>query len=254
MIYAKSRNQNVPDIDEIPWTEHIIGVVLSPAERAVYLELFMQLMSQNLRLRRNGRGLYDTSEVARLDSIIGNSSGPEEALSKRCSLYTVADVSPVSTIPIAVPTPDRTPSPSVEDAKDLSNGQPTGSRGNTEKYTPLILLRRSHLKSLGSDIYSRLKQGMWLRSQIEHQSVHFDELLQSIEQHKFGDLLVTTRLQNIVAKMKENKKLGDGSEFYLSAQDVSTLCLRHDARVKYSLITEKTTARKSKTNISKDTN
>lgn len=192
----------------------------------------MQLMSQNLRLRRNGRGLYDTSEVARLDSIIGNSSGPEEALSKRCSLYTVADVSPNATKRVTATTPDSPQSVSIENTASPLNNQIARFKGNTDKYTPLILLRRSHLKSLGADICSRLRQAMWLRSQIEAQSAHFDSLLDSIEQHKFGDLLVTTRLEHMVHRMKANKSPGDGGDFYLTSQEVSNLHLSQPSGIK----------------------
>lgn len=191
----------------------------------------MQLMSQNLRLRRNGRGLYDTSEVARLDSIIGNSSCPEEALSKRCSLFTVADVSPGST-PASLDSPQ---SVAIESTNGPSYGRINGPRSNTKKYTPLILLRHNHLKSLGSDIYSRLRQGMWLRSQVGTQFVHFDSLLESIEQHKFGDLLVTTRLQDILGRMKESKGPYDGSDFYSTPQEVSNLPYSYDVGIKAHL-------------------
>ncbi|KAK2879373.1 hypothetical protein FQN49_000940 [Arthroderma sp. PD_2] len=185
--------KNIPDIDDIPWTEHIIGVALSAAERAVYLELFMQLMSQNMRLRKHGRGLYDSDEIARLDEIIGNSSGPEEALSKRCSLFTFADA---------------TPPPS-----------PTSQKKKLEDDNPLVITRRKQLVSLAADIGSRLRRGLWLRGQLDEGTAHFDRLLQSIEEDRFGDLLVTLGVKKLLHGARVRSDSSDGSIFYLTLQE-----------------------------------
>ncbi|KAK2750622.1 hypothetical protein FQN57_002693 [Myotisia sp. PD_48] len=185
--------KNTPDIDEISWSEHIIGVVLSACERAEYLELFMQLMSQNLRLRRNGRGLYDSDEVARLDEIIGNSNSPEEALSKRCSLF----ASPAA-------------------ASGVGEVMPAGEK---EQGTMIISQRRKQLLNLGSDIESKLKRGLWLRSKLSEAVMHFDRLLDAIDQHQFGDVLVTTMIQSLLKQVMTMRRSTDGKEFYLTAQE-----------------------------------
>ncbi|KAL4910325.1 hypothetical protein BDW74DRAFT_186376 [Aspergillus multicolor] len=75
--------KNVPEIDEIPSTEHVVLVGQSPAEKVIYLELYKQLMTYNRQLKKaNGRG---GDQAERLDEIIANSSTPEEALLKRCT-------------------------------------------------------------------------------------------------------------------------------------------------------------------------
>ncbi|KAF3480333.1 uncharacterized protein GIQ15_05680 [Arthroderma uncinatum] len=185
--------KNMPDIDDIPWTEHVIGVALSAAERAVYLELFMQLMSQNLRLRKHGRGIYDSDEIARLDEIIGNSSGPEEALSKRCSLFTLADVTHSPTT-----TSRENPNKSFEDDN------------------PLVVIRHKQLIGLGADIGSRLSRGLWLRGQLDEGTTHFDRLLESIEEDRFGDLLVTIGIKNLL-RGEVSKFIPPNPEFSIGA-------------------------------------
>ncbi|EFE36108.1 SNF2 family helicase, putative [Trichophyton benhamiae CBS 112371] len=187
--------KNIPDIDDIPWTEHIIGVSLSAAERAVYLELFMQLMSQNLRLRKHGRGLYDSEEIARLDEIIGNSSSPEEALCKRCSLFVYND--PTSSTDAAL----------LEETDEMK----------LVDDNPLIHTRRKQISSLAADIMSRVRRGLWLRGQLDEGTTHFDRLLESIEQDRFGDLLVTAGIKMLLKRAKAIFDPNDGSMFYLAA-------------------------------------
>ncbi|KAM5476679.1 hypothetical protein McanCB56680_007603 [Microsporum canis] len=188
--------KNVPDIDEIPWTEHIIGVSLSAAERAVYLELFMQLMSQNLRLRKHGRGLYDSEEIARLDEIIGTSSGPEEALSKCCSLFTFTDSTPLP--------------------RPMSQEKP----GTThEEDNPLMSIRRKQIGRLAADIISQLKRALWLRQQLDEGTAHFDRLLEGIQEDRFGDLLVTLGIKMLLHDTTLKSTPDDGSMFYLTAHE-----------------------------------
>ncbi|EFQ99013.1 DNA repair protein rad8 [Nannizzia gypsea CBS 118893] len=193
----KFMRKNMPDIDDIPWTEHIISISLSAAERAVYLELFMQLMSQNLRLRKHGRGLYDSEEIARLDAIIGNSSGPEEALCKRCSLFTYSDATSHT----------RTALPEKPNEKKPLDDN------------PLVTTRRKQIGSLAADIESRARRGLWLHKQLDEGTAHFDRLLESVEQDRFGDLLVTAGIKMLFKRAKSRSGPGDGSIFYLTTQE-----------------------------------
>lgn len=195
----------------------------------------MQLMSQNLRLRKHGRGLYDSVEISRLDAIIGNSSGPEEALSKRCSLFTLADISNTNT----GNTPrNRTESVSGDEKDNsvIEEKLSIGSIGDKstdvpnkglEKDNPLIVIRRRQLRSLGFDIQSRLKQAIWLRSKASGSSIHFDSLLESIEGHQLGDSLVATKIQKLVHRAESSANPDDGIEFYLSPQEVSAFVTKY---------------------------
>ena len=187
--------QNEPDIGEIPWTDHICGIVLSPEERSVYLELFMQLMTQNLRIRRHGRGLYDSAEVARLDAIIGDSESPEEALLKRCCLFAFPGVT----------------------------GQPVGT--SVEK--TLDQIRRVELVNLARDITAKVRQGLYLKSKLDELNedgiiLQFDTLLDNIRNDEFGDIMVTRRIMDLVRKANaDSNPERDEREFYLSANEVS---------------------------------
>lgn len=158
----------------------------------------MQLMSQNLRLRKHGRGLYDSEEIARLDEIIGNSSGPEEALCKRCSLFIYNDPAFSSNFS------------SLEEPNEM---KPMDDN-------PLIYTRRKQISSLATDIMSRVRRGLWLRDQLDEGTTHFDRLLDSIEQDRFGDLLVTAGIKMLIKRAKVISDPSDGSMFYLAALEV----------------------------------
>lgn len=158
----------------------------------------MQLMSQNLRLRKHGRGLYDSEEIARLDEIIGNSSSPEEALCKRCSLFVYND--PTSSTDAAL----------LEETDEMK----------LVDDNPLIHTRRKQISSLAADIMSRVRRGFWLRDQLDEGTTHFDRLLESIEQDRFGDLLVTAGIKMLLKRAKAISDPNDGSMFYLAALEV----------------------------------
>lgn len=218
----------MPDIDEIPWSEHICEVVLSPAERAAYLELFMQLISQNLRLRRSGRGLYDSAEIARLDAIIGNSEGPEEALLKRCCLFATNDVLARSVLPEET-TDTRMNEIRTSLLAELQNHceGPITFYGYTKlagdlSEDSLSSTRCEQYKNLALDIGEKLKQGLWLRTHVGDMTVHFDALLGDILRHRFGDSWVTQQLGKIVAIMQKSANPEDGKTFYSTLEEVTS--------------------------------
>ncbi|KAJ6498346.1 hypothetical protein DFH09DRAFT_336020 [Mycena vulgaris] len=77
--------QNIPEIDEIPFTKHIIDITLPAAERAIYLELEHHLRALDMTIKRGRKTESDREK--RLAKSLGDSKSAEEALLKRCSHF-----------------------------------------------------------------------------------------------------------------------------------------------------------------------
>ncbi|KAJ7696566.1 hypothetical protein B0H17DRAFT_1053716 [Mycena rosella] len=77
--------QNVPEIDEIPFTKHIVDITLPAAERAIYLELEHHLRALDMTIKRGRKTESDREK--RLAKSLGDSKSAEEALLKRCSHF-----------------------------------------------------------------------------------------------------------------------------------------------------------------------
>ena len=73
--------------------EEVINVKLTPAERAVYLELDHHLQAMEMKTKKTTKSKASTNagdREARLREIVGASGSAEEALLKRCSHYDLA--------------------------------------------------------------------------------------------------------------------------------------------------------------------
>lgn len=83
--------QNIAEIDEIPYEEHIIPVTLPAAERAIYLELehHLQAMEMNTKKTIKNKNKGHGDRERRLTEALGQSKSPEEALLKRCSHFDI---------------------------------------------------------------------------------------------------------------------------------------------------------------------
>ncbi|KAJ7654469.1 hypothetical protein DFH06DRAFT_1298898 [Mycena polygramma] len=77
--------QNVPEIDEIPFTKHVEHITLPAAERAIYLELEHHLRALDMTIKRGRKTESDREK--RLAKSLGDSKTAEEALLKRCSHF-----------------------------------------------------------------------------------------------------------------------------------------------------------------------
>ncbi|KAJ7043711.1 hypothetical protein C8F04DRAFT_1218730 [Mycena alexandri] len=77
--------QNVPEIDEIPFTKHVEYITLPAAERAIYLELEHHLRALDMTIKRGRKTESDREK--RLAKSLGDSKSAEEALLKRCSHF-----------------------------------------------------------------------------------------------------------------------------------------------------------------------
>ncbi|PGH01037.1 hypothetical protein GX51_05473 [Blastomyces parvus] len=218
--------KNTPGIDEIPWTEHICPVILAPQERAAYLELFMQLMSQNLKLRRNGRGLYDCSAMSRNDAILGNSSGPEEALIKCSSYFIPLDrimgkrlMDKTKSVKVDVTTTPSSASSTFEsdDGRD-SVTRETDATSVCSGEENALFTRDTQFSALVLDIIEKLGQAFWLQSKIET-TTHFDTLIKHLERNGAGDLVVTSCFRKAISATRTAYSPEDGQYYYLTAQE-----------------------------------
>ncbi|KAL0575290.1 hypothetical protein V5O48_006691 [Marasmius crinis-equi] len=81
---------NIAEIDEIPWTEKQIEVVLPAAERAIYLELEHHLRALDMTIKRGRKTESDREK--RVTQALGDSQSAEEALLKRCSHFELETV------------------------------------------------------------------------------------------------------------------------------------------------------------------
>ncbi|KAJ4466088.1 hypothetical protein C8J55DRAFT_565810 [Lentinula edodes] len=79
--------QNIAEIDEIPWSEKTVDVILPAAERAIYLELEHYLRALEMTVKRGRKTESDREK--RVAQSLGESKSAEEALLKRCSHFEV---------------------------------------------------------------------------------------------------------------------------------------------------------------------
>ena len=162
--------RNIAEIDEIPFTEHIVLVSLSPAETAIYLELYKQLMTCNRQLRRSGgRSRLSSDQVERLDEIIGSSSTAEEALLKRCASLAL---------------------------------QGRWDKGKPEATTckSLIELREKQLADLKEDLLMKLKMAACIYCGCDLRYETFHKFVESILRHDFGDMEVTRKVYPLLKR------------------------------------------------------
>ncbi|KAL4736993.1 hypothetical protein BDV11DRAFT_172351 [Aspergillus similis] len=174
--------RNVAEIDEIPATEHIFLVRQSPAEKAIYLELYKQLMTYNRQLRRvNGRG---GDQAERIDEIIAYSSTPEEALLKRCT------------------------SLALQGRWD-HDGQPEAAT-----CASLIQTRGEQLNQTKNALKNKLKLAAWLYCSCKHEHDKFSQFMNSVIMHNFGDKSVTEEVDPILTVAIKESKRSDWRFFY----------------------------------------
>lgn len=161
--------KNVAEIDEIPCSEHMILVNQSPAERAIYLELYKQLMTQNRQLRRRKHGRFVNDQIERLDEIISSSGSPEEALLKRCSSLALQG--------------------------RWDDGKPEAVTCET-----LLSIREKQLGALVDDILHRFKKAAWIYCGCDLKYEAFHKFVESLIRHDFGDSTVTDQAYPLLKK------------------------------------------------------
>lgn len=180
--------KNVAEIDEIPCTEHIVLVNQSPAERAIYLELYKQLMAQNRQLRRRNQGRFGNDQIERLDEIIGSSSSPEEALLKRCSSLALQG--------------------------RWDDGKPEAVTCET-----LLAIREKQLGALMYDILMKFKLAAWVYCGCDLKYESFQKFVESLIRHDFGDSEVTRKAYPLLKSAVFESKHDDWKMFFAESRD-----------------------------------
>lgn len=175
--------QNVAEIDEIPSTEHIVLVRQSPAERAIYLELYKQLMAQNRQLRRGGKGRFSNDQVRRMEEVIAGSASPEEALLKRCSSLALLD-------------------------------RWDGGRPEAVTCGSVLGIREAQLVDLQEDLRDKLRLAAWLYSKCGGSHVHFDKFKESVRRHDFGDMAATIQICPLIDEAIRSSREEDWTHYF----------------------------------------
>ncbi|KAL4896868.1 hypothetical protein BDV59DRAFT_209394 [Aspergillus ambiguus] len=176
--------RNVAEIDEIPFTEHIVLVSQSPAESTIYLELYKQLMTCNRQLRRSsGRSRLCSDQSERLDEIISSSSTAEEALLKRCA--------------------------------SLAH-QGRWDKGKPESMTckSLIEVREKQLSDLKDNLLMKLKMAACLYCGCDLRYESFHTFVESIIRHDFGDKEVTSKVYPLLKSAILRSRKDDWKFFF----------------------------------------
>lgn len=143
----------------------------------------MQLMSQNLQLRRTGKGRFNNDQVTRLNQIIGSSKSAEEALLKRCSSFAL-------------------------------EGNWDRERHASTSCSDIIETRKDQLLNVEADLKTKLKLAAWLYSNCNGVHTHFERLMQNIQRDNFGDIQVTTVVNDHVHAALRDSKPDDWKEFF----------------------------------------
>ncbi|OOF92487.1 hypothetical protein ASPCADRAFT_517877 [Aspergillus carbonarius ITEM 5010] len=181
--------KNVAEIEEIPSSEHIILIRSSPAERAIYLELYKQLMTYNRQVRRSRRGRFSSDQVERLDEIIGSSTTAEEALLKRCSSLALQ-------------------------GHWNDEGKP-----EITTCTSLIAAREKQLDELRRDLVMKLRLAAFVYCSCDLRYKRFHRFIESIIRDDFGDKTVTQEVYPLVKAAILTSKADDWKFFFAAPEE-----------------------------------
>ncbi|KAI9877173.1 MAG: hypothetical protein M1830_004631 [Pleopsidium flavum] len=175
--------QNEAEIDEIPYREHIRPILLPAAERASYMELNQQILSQDMKLPRGGRAKIDNDRTNRLREIMGTSKTPEEALLKRCSHFTLEDLGI--------------------------------NRENASQDCDLIIqVRMNQHKDTLAELKTNLKHAAWLKEECKEHDEHFTKWTRNVKANALGDLESKDLLLSMIEKAKKEYSKKHEELFY----------------------------------------
>lgn len=167
-------------------------IKLPAAERASYMELNQQLMSQDMKLSRGGGAKIDSDRANRLMEIMGSSKSPEEALLKRCSHFTLEDL-----------------------RKNRKNG--------SQDCDLIVQARSNQYEATVAALKVNLKHATWLKRECTKEHEHFRKWTRSVSANAFGDLDTSDVLMKLVRTAeKEYSKLHENI-FYRQSPSVEDL-------------------------------
>ena len=151
-------------------------IMLPAAERASYMELNQQLLSQDMKLSRGGGSRIDDDRANRLRELMGTSKTPEEALLKRASHFTLDDLSE--------------------------------NRQNAPQDCDLIVhARMAQYETTIAELKLHLKHATWLKHECKGEHEHFTKWTRSVFANAFGDAETREVLEEIMKTAeKEHSK------------------------------------------------
>ncbi len=158
-------------------------VKLPAAERASYMELSQQLMSQDMKLPRGGKAKIDSDRTIRLKEIMGSSKTPEEALVKRCSHFTLEDL-----------------------GKSRENA--------SQDCDAIVQVRMSQYKDCLAEFRTNLKHATLLKRECEDKDVHFEAWKRIVSSNAYGDLETSDVLLKMINAANEEYSVQHEKIFY----------------------------------------
>jgi hypothetical protein len=176
--------QNIAEIDAFTVYDKVQAITLPAAERAIYNELHQILTAQDMRIRR-GKAKADSDRERRVNELLGDSRSAEEALLKRCSHFTLADLN------------DQT--------------------GNNAPQACEVILqtRRAQFQDLIDDLKNKFKHAVCLKRQVGEADTHWAKLEASIENGGvWGDAEATTDLIRLIKGAYTSYSKTDEDLFY----------------------------------------
>ncbi|KAF2711037.1 hypothetical protein K504DRAFT_532750 [Pleomassaria siparia CBS 279.74] len=176
--------QNIAEIDAFTVHDKVQAINLPAAERAIYNELLHILTAQDMRIRR-GKAKAESDRERRVNELLGESRSAEEALLKRCSHFTLADL----------------------------NDQ-TGN--NAQQACEIILrLRQAQFSDLVADLRMKFKHAVLLKRQVGEADTHWTKLEASLQNGSiWGDAEATTNMSQLIKEAYTNYQKQDEDLFY----------------------------------------
>ncbi|RAL15255.1 putative SNF2 family helicase [Aspergillus homomorphus CBS 101889] len=168
--------KNVAEIGEIPFTEHIILVRQTPAERALYFEMYRQLEAWEGNLRLQSRSRFGCDQASRLDEVISSSTTGDEALLRRCACLAVLN-------------------------RWTKAGKP-----EVTTCASLIDNREHEITELRDELVAKLRLAAWMYCECDSKSERFEKFVDGVTAHNFGDNSVT---ENVCALLNSAVHLSD---------------------------------------------
>jgi hypothetical protein len=168
--------QNTADIDEIPWEEHKVSVVLPAAERAIYLELKHHLDALDMVLKKS-KLKSESDRDKRLQESLGQSDSAEEALLKRCSHF------------------------------DLDFSAHKNSENAPKQCDVIVEERTKQLKECKAELKVVLQEAQLLHRQIEKvdEETHYERWLRVTQSTGVGDADATKQVRALIEESAKVK-------------------------------------------------
>lgn len=167
-------------------------IKLPAAERASYMELNQQLMSQDMKLSKGGGAKIDSDRANRLMEIMGSSKSPEEALLKRCSHFKLEDL-----------------------GKIRKNG--------SDDCDLIVQARSNQYEATVAALKVNLKHATWLKRECTKEHEHFTKWTRSVSANAFGDLETSDVLMKIVKTAEKEYSTLHENIFYRQPPSVEDL-------------------------------